>query len=121
MVKRLQGAARLGRRMARRQAPSDRARGESRLRAVAGAATLALLVLVWIVGSATGLIDPARFPAPRDIGTAATQLTVRGYAGGTLGLQVWHSTRLVLLGFLVAAATGVPLGLLMGMSRRAEA
>jgi taurine transport system permease protein len=107
--------------MARRHATSDHSGDERRLRAYAGAATLAVIAVAWVISSATGLLDPARFPAPRDIWTAATQLTVRGYAGGTLGLQVWHSTRLVLLGFLVAAAIGVPLGLLMGMSRRAEA
>src|SRR5262249_18178753 len=33
----------------------------------------------------------------------------------------WHSLRLVVLGFLVAVGFGVPLGLLMGWSRRAEA
>jgi NitT/TauT family transport system permease protein/taurine transport system permease protein len=45
----------------------------------------------------------------------------RGYAGGQLITHAWHSLELVAMGFLVAIATGVPLGLWMGWSRRAEA
>jgi len=87
-----------------------------------GAATVLGLAILWyVLTTATGAVSPARFPRPADVWSAALQLTLRGYAGGTLWLQIWYSSRLVLLGFLVAAATGVPLGLLMGMSRRAEA
>ena len=94
-------------------------RGRRRL---IGAATLVVLLTAWyVLTSVTGTIDPSRFPRPGDVWNAAVQLSTRGYAGGTLFWQVWYSSRLVLLGFAAAAATGVPLGLLMGMSRRAEA
>lgn len=87
-----------------------------------GLGTVAVLAALWVVlTSLTGIVDPARFPRPQDVWQAAVQLATRGYAGGTLGLQIWYSSRLVLLGFAVAAVTGVPLGLLMGTSRRAEA
>jgi NitT/TauT family transport system permease protein/taurine transport system permease protein len=99
----------------------DAARAETRTRLGLGAATLVALLTAWVVASATGVLDPARFPAPGDVWQAAVQLATKGYAGGTLWLQVWHSSWLVLTGFVVAAATGVPLGLLMGVSRRAEA
>ena len=36
-------------------------------------------------------------------------------------MHVLHSAKLVLMGFVVAVATGVPLGLAMGWSRRTEA
>lgn len=85
------------------------------------AVILGLGGLWYLLTTATGAVNPARFPRPADVWSAAVQITGRGYAGGTLGLQIWYSSRLVLLGFLVAAATGVPLGLLMGMSERAEA
>src|SRR5262249_38244659 len=49
------------------------------------------------------------------------QVALRGYANGLLHQHVIQSLKLVILGFLVAAGTGVPLGLLMGWSRRAEA
>ena len=90
-------------------------------RRLIGAATICCLLALWVGAAALGLVDPARFPRPVDVWHAAVQLSERGYAGGTLFWQVWYSSRLVVLGFLVATATGVPLGLLMGMSRRAEA
>jgi taurine transport system permease protein len=45
----------------------------------------------------------------------------RGYAGATRWGHILSSLELVLLGFTVAAATGTPLGLLMGRSRVAHA
>jgi NitT/TauT family transport system permease protein/taurine transport system permease protein len=86
-----------------------------------GAATVAALALIWAASAASGVLNTARFPGPADVYAAAVQIATKGYAGGTLDLQIWYSTRLVLLGFAVAAITGVPLGLLMGWSRRAEA
>ena len=44
-----------------------------------------------------------------------------GYANGLLYQHVLHSLQLVVLGFAVAVATGIPLGLLMGWNRKAEA
>ncbi len=46
---------------------------------------------------------------------------VSGYAGATLAEHVWHSLRLVVVGFFCAALAGIPLGLLMGYNRPAEA
>src|SRR5581483_4204837 len=87
-----------------------------------GAGTLLALAAAWYLATtATGLVGPARFPSPADVFDAGWQIATAGYAGGRLAMQVWSSTRLVLLGFAVAVATGVPLGLLMGWSRRAEA
>lgn len=105
--------------------PSRRARwnGSSRsVRRVAiGGAGASAAILVWFLcTSILGLVSPARFPSPADVWSAAVQLTTRGYGGGTLVQQVWHSSRLVVSGFVVAATTGVALGLLMGVSRRAE-
>jgi NitT/TauT family transport system permease protein/taurine transport system permease protein len=87
-----------------------------------GTLTIGGLLVAWYaLTTLTGAVSPARFPSPAELGAAGRQLAVRGYAGGTLDKQVWHSTRLVLMGFLAAAFTGVPLGLWMGWSRRAEA
>ena len=52
---------------------------------------------------------------------AARQVTVKGYANGQLHVHILHSLKLVAMGFLFAITVGVPLGLLMGWSRRAEA
>ncbi len=102
-------------------ASSNGGRGGLR-RWLVGGATVALLLVLWYaLTTAAGVIDPARFPRPSDVWQAAEQLSGRGYAGGTLAWQAWYSSRLVILGFFVAAGTGAPLGLLMGTSRRAEA
>ena len=87
-----------------------------------GWATLAALLAMWfVVTTATGMISPARFPSPADFWTSFIQIATRGYAGGQLLTHALHSLQLILLGFLVAVATGVPLGLWMGWNRRAEA
>src|ERR1700738_885106 len=87
-----------------------------------GLATVLALLLAWYLATdVAGLIDRQRFPGLGDIWTAGAQIMTRGYAGGTLVPQALYSLRLVVLGFLVAAGTGVPLGILMGLSRRFEA
>src|ERR1019366_2252249 len=93
-----------------------------RRRTVIGVAAVACAVIVWYAAAAIGIVNGGRFPTPTDTWRAAVQIsTSPGYAGGTLVQHIAHSLRLVLLGFLVAIATGVPLGLLMGASRRADA
>ena len=97
-------------------------RTRSRRRTRVGVAAVVVAALLWYAAAALGLIDGGRFPTPTDTWGAAVQLsTPPGYAGGTLVQHILHSLRLVLLGFLVAAVSGVPLGLLMGASRRVDA
>jgi NitT/TauT family transport system permease protein/taurine transport system permease protein len=87
-----------------------------------GLATLAGLVALWfLLTSVTGLVTGARFPSPAEFWTSLTQINGRGYAGATLSNHALHSLKLVAMGFAVAILTGVPLGLWMGWSRRAEA
>jgi NitT/TauT family transport system permease protein/taurine transport system permease protein len=74
-----------------------------------------------VLTALTGVIGPARFPAPAEVWTAFRQLAFDGYADGVLHQHVLQSSRLVLMGFAAAVSIGVPLGLLMGWSRRAEA
>jgi NitT/TauT family transport system permease protein/taurine transport system permease protein len=91
-------------------------------RSAIGWATLAGLAAIWWLATGPlGLVSPGRFPSPADVWASAGQVATRGYANGLLHEHVLHSLRLVVLGFLVAVSTGVPLGLVMGWSRRAEA
>ena len=93
-----------------------------RARGLVGLATVLALILAWyLLTDVAGVLDRQRFPSPTDVLGAARQIALKGYAGGTLALQAAYSLRLVVLGFLAAAATGVPLGLAMGLSRRIEA
>lgn len=91
-------------------------------RVLIGLVAFAIAIVVWITLSTTGFNTGARFPTHTDTWRAALQITHSpGYAGGTLWQHVLQSCRLVLLGFAAAALTGVPVGLLMGASRRVDA
>ncbi|WP_336492191.1 ABC transporter permease [Methylobacterium nigriterrae] len=91
-------------------------------RTLVGATTLAVLALAWYLATTLlGLVSAGRFPAPGDVGAAAVQAFGRGYPDATLFVHVLHSLRLVALGFVVSVGLGVPVGLLMGWSRTAEA
>ena len=91
-------------------------------RTAIGWATLVALILLWFALTTwTGAVSAGRFPTPADFWFSLVQITTRGYAGGELFTHALHSLILVIVGFLVAVTTGVPLGLWMGWSRRAEA
>ena len=85
------------------------------------ASVAAVLLLWYVLTTVTGAISTARFPSPADFWASLTQIAGREYAGGSLAAHAWQSVRLVVMGFVVAVATGVPLGLWMGWDRRAEA
>jgi NitT/TauT family transport system permease protein/taurine transport system permease protein len=82
---------------------------------------LAVMALWYIATTLTGLISPARFPTPSETWSAFLFTMTKGYAGGTLINHALYSIRLVFMGFAVAIITGVPLGLLMGWNKKAEA
>lgn len=91
-------------------------------KSVIGLATLAGLFCLWFVlTTLTGLVTSARFPSPAEFWMSFKQINGRGYAGAGLAAHALHSVKLVAMGFAVAILTGVPLGLWMGWSRRAEA
>jgi NitT/TauT family transport system permease protein/taurine transport system permease protein len=96
--------------------------GEGALRLAVGIATFVAVVVAWyVLTSATHVIPPVYFPTPAEVAESLRQITVQGYADGRLDQHFLHSSKLVLMGFAAAVSIGVPLGLLMGWSRRAEA
>jgi NitT/TauT family transport system permease protein/taurine transport system permease protein len=92
-------------------------------RALVGLVTVAsALLLWWAATSGFRLLNPLRLPSPQEVWAAFSQIGLgQGYAGATLWQHALHSFGLVARGFAVAVITGIPLGLLMGWSRRAEA
>jgi NitT/TauT family transport system permease protein/taurine transport system permease protein len=85
-------------------------------------ATLAALIGLWfLLTTVTGAVTGGRFPSPAEFWSSLVQINTRGYAGAGLVSHALHSVKLVAMGFLVAIATGVPLGLWMGWSRKVEA
>lgn len=84
--------------------------------------TLAIVLALWhVLTAVTGIVSPARFPTPAEVGTALKQIAVDGYSNGRLHQHVLRSVLLVTMGFVVASAAGVALGLAMGASRVVEA
>jgi taurine transport system permease protein len=87
-----------------------------------GTGSVLVLLAAWaVLTMVTDTISTNRFPSPLQFWQSTKQIVTVGYADGTLFGHALHSTRLVVLGFAVAAGIGVPVGLLMGWSRRAEA
>ena len=86
------------------------------------ATTLVAALFLWFAATnLTGLINPVMFPTPAETWASLVQIATVGYADGRLDQHILESVKLVLLGFIAAAVVGVPLGLWMGRSRRAEA
>jgi NitT/TauT family transport system permease protein/taurine transport system permease protein len=86
-----------------------------------GSAVVLALVVVWFATTEwLALLGPLQFPSPTDTYDSLRQLLGQGYADETLLQHVLASVQLVVTGFAVAALTGVPLGLLMGLSRAAH-
>lgn len=83
---------------------------------------LAAMIVLWYVATTiTGLVGPARLPQPLEVWQSFVAIATDGYGNGRLHQHVLHSLKLVAMGFTVAVCVGVPLGLWMGHSRRAEA
>jgi NitT/TauT family transport system permease protein/taurine transport system permease protein len=87
-----------------------------------GIGTVVALLAFWVIGSKAGWINAQVFPSPEQFWAAARQLLIgEGFADGRVHEHVLQSVKLILMGFFAATAVGVPLGLWMGWSRRAEA
>ncbi len=70
----------------------------------------ALLLVLWEVSSARGLVDPVSVPRV----SAIFSSWIASIADGELFLQLVFTIRRILFGFSLAVAVAVPLGLVMG-------
>ena len=73
----------------------------------------ALILLVWQLTAASGLIPSFRLPSPASVFLAGTDLAARG----ELGLHVAISTQRVLLGFFFGSVVGLVVAATVGLSR----
>jgi NitT/TauT family transport system permease protein len=78
------------------------------------------LVGVWWVVSATGLVSDTTVISPPRLAQRFITLWERGYQHVPLVEQIAASMLRTLAGFLAAALLGIPLGLVMGMSKTAR-
>ncbi|WP_016931850.1 ABC transporter permease [Rhodococcus sp. R1101] len=76
-----------------------------------------LLLVVWIVTSATGVLDPKTLSAPWTVVTTAWDLI----GDGRLQSNLWTSVQRALIGGVIGVALGLVLALAAGLSRIGEA
>jgi taurine transport system permease protein len=88
---------------------------------VLSAVTVAGMFLAWWFVTATGLANKLFLPAPGAVWDAFVKAVVKGYQGNTLQVHVGISLLRILTAFVAAVLVGVPLGILMGLSRDARA
>jgi len=79
--------------------------------------TLAVLVIVWCVLTYGGFVKEIFLPSP----TAVMEAGLRMAESGVLWEHTWASIYRVGVGFLLAAALAIPLGILMGSMKIFEA
>ncbi|MGE0314352.1 MAG: ABC transporter permease [Lautropia sp.] len=73
------------------------------------------LFLAWEAASALGWLRPFSFPPPTRLAASLWQLIVYGYPEGTtLGTHFLITMQRILVGFVLALALALPLGLLIG-------
>lgn len=85
------------------------------------AATIAVLVGSWFLLTHYELVNPLFLPAPEAVWEAFVTTATKGYQGSLLYQHVFASVTRVLIGWSLACVVGIPLGLLMGLSRKAKA
>ena len=79
---------------------------------------LGLFLGIWTLLSVSGLVPRQFLPAPLDVIARFVALLTTPFAGATLPQHLASSLQRYLCGMLLAAAVGIPLGLLMGWFRR---
>jgi NitT/TauT family transport system permease protein len=81
--------------------------------------TLSVLlpIAAWLALSTSGAVSPTFLPTPQAVWAAGVKLA----SSGQLATDAWASIVRVLLGFGLAVAVSVPLGIVMGSFRAAQA
>ncbi len=81
----------------------------------------AAMLAMWFIVTAAGLANELFLPGPAKVFHALVDMAVNGYQGATLLEHLLTSLGRILSGFGLACAAGIPLGIVMGLSRNAEA
>jgi NitT/TauT family transport system permease protein len=82
-----------------------------------GIGGFAVVLAIWAVLTYGGLIEPLFLPEPGTVAQALYDLFVHE----DFAADVWASFYRIMIGFLVAAAIGIPLGIAIGSFRAAQA
>lgn len=79
-------------------------------------ANLVIFFVIWELIAKANVINPLFFPKATDMFSRLYE----GFTDGTIGPQLLHSVRNLLVGLLISGAIGIPIGLLMGASKVAD-
>jgi NitT/TauT family transport system permease protein len=82
---------------------------------------LAAFFGVWTLIALSGLVQPRFLPTPLAVARQFAELIEKPFVGHTLQVHLLSSLGRFAMGFGLAVAVGVPLGLLMGWFRRLDA
>lgn len=82
--------------------------------------SLVLFAYIWHLVAVSGILGRS-LATPGEVVKELYRLTQVRLAGLTLWGHIWDSTRRILIGFSIASAIGVPLGLFMGLNRYVSA
>jgi len=102
------------------RAPARRPRWLTTERALSLGVVL-LLFAGWWTAARFAWINPIFLPGPAQVWAAFTSALTTGYQGSLLHEHVLASLGRILAGYLLACLVGIPLGLLMGFSRKVRA
>ena len=83
--------------------------------------SIAILLGAWMLVTEMGWANELFLPKPQAVWAAFVKTLTRGYQGSTLLQHVGASLYRVLASFALACLAGIPLGVLMGVSRDARA
>ena len=80
-------------------------------------AAFAVMLAAWWLAAALNLTSDLFLPSPGQVWSRGVELA----RDGTLGSATWESFRRISIGFLISTAFGLPIGILIGTYRVAEA
>jgi taurine transport system permease protein len=83
--------------------------------------SVTVLLGTWLLVTEMGWANELFLPKPQAVWAAFVKTSTRGYQGSTLLVHVGASLYRVLTAFFLACLVGIPLGVLMGVSRDARA
>lgn len=85
--------------------------------AVISALTVAVIIGLWSLASAYGLVSPVFLPSPRQVVIATYNLIVKGFVDATLAEHVGASLYRIFGALLASVVIGIPVGLAIATSR----
>jgi NitT/TauT family transport system permease protein len=87
------------------------------LAVVLGLSAFAVVLGVWAILTYGGIVEPLFLPSPGDVASAGWEM----FAHENFISDVWASFLRIVIGFLLACALGIPLGIAIGSFRAVQA